>query len=64
MYAIWIIWPPQLLLHAVSSFVSELLCESALLVLKDEGFSIPLEPTRRARFMAERYLGQCMRGES
>ena len=38
--------------------------EAASLVLKDERFSIPLEPARRARFMAERYLEWCMRGDN
>ena len=32
--------------------------------LKDDGFNIPSEPAMRARFMAERYLEWCMRGEN
>ena len=47
---IWIQFPPQLLLHC------KLLREAASLVLKDEGFAIPLESARRVCVMTERYL--------
>ena len=49
---------------AITSPCSKLLREAALLTLKDEGFSISLEPAMRAYFMAERYLERCMRDES
>ena len=49
---------------AITSPCSKLLREAALLTLKDEGFSISLEPATRAHFMAERYLERCMKDES
>ena len=42
----------------------ELLCKAVSLVLKDDGFSISLEPAWRAHFMVETYLKRYMRGEN
>ena len=49
---------------AATSPCCELLSEAASLVLKDDGFNVPSEPARRARFMAERYVEWCVRAEN
>ena len=49
---------------ATTSPCCELLCKAVLPVLKDDGFSISLEPAWRVHFMAETYLKRYMRGEN
>ena len=42
----------------------ELVRKAVQLVLKDDGFCIPSESARRARFLAERYLEWCKKDEN